>query len=119
MRPKPVTVTTWLMALFNILGYALLWGKPSTAIIGYAAMYTIFIGLGYVVLWFYWRGANWARVLVLLTSIVAIYNLRTLPSANAAVKLMLIGEAVISVFLLYWLNTAQAKLFFKHPARRS
>ena len=40
------------------------------------SLFTIFIVAGYVVIWFYWQGRNWARVLVLLTSLLCLYNLR-------------------------------------------
>jgi hypothetical protein len=40
--------------------------------------------IGYVVPWAYWQGKNWARVLVLITSVVTILNLcyRNLSSAT-------------------------------------
>jgi len=114
MRPKTVTVTTWLMALFNILGYALLWHvqMPASVIVNLGMVYTLFIGLGYVVLWCYWRGDNWARIVVLLTSLLAFFNLRSLAAANIIVKVMIVCEASIAAFLLYWLNTAEAKRYF-------
>jgi hypothetical protein len=31
--------------------------------------------VGYSVVWYYWRGRNWARILVIVTSISAIGNL--------------------------------------------
>jgi hypothetical protein len=115
MRPKPVDVTTWLMAVLNILGYALLWNinKPRPVVVRSAINFTLMIVLGYVVIWFYWHGKNWARILVLLTSLSCLYNLRDLQSANLVVRFMLIGEAAVAVFLLYWLNTSEAKAYFK------
>lgn len=121
MRPKTVTFTTSLMAVLNILGYALLWDlhSPRSVVISTAVVFTILIALGYVVLWFYWRGQNWARILVMLTSILCLYNLRGLSGANFVVKVMLVGEAAVGVFLLYWLNTTSAKLYFKRADKLS
>jgi hypothetical protein len=44
-----------------------------------------------VVLWFYW----------------------SLASLNIPGKVMVVGEAAIAAFLVIWLNTAQARSFFK------
>jgi hypothetical protein len=109
------------MAVLNILGYALLWDlqKPRPVVIGVALIFTFLIAIGYVVLWFYWRGQNWARILVLLTSVLCLYNLQSLSSANLVSKVMLVGEAGVAVFLIYWLNTSPAKQYFKRRVERS
>ncbi len=121
MRPIAITVTTLLMGILNILGYALLLDirrQPSSTIVAKAVVFTVLIAAGYVVLWFYWHGKNWARILVFLTCFVAFYNLRDLAAANPIVKIMLLGEAGVAVFLVFWLNTSEARLFFKNPSQR-
>ena len=97
MRPKAVTITTWLMALLNILGYALLWDlqKPRSVLIVVFVIFSVLIAIGYIVIWFYWRGENWARILVLLTSLLGLWNLRHLSPANVVVKAMIVGEAAV------------------------
>ena len=122
MRPKAVTITTWVMGALNILGYALLLDirtKPGAQILLTAAVFTLMITAGYVVLWFYWQGRNWARILVFLSCFLAFYNLRSFTSANAIVKVMVIGEAAVAAFLVFWLNTPEARMFFKHGPGRS
>ena len=37
-------------------------------------VFTLTIAAGYVVLWFFWKGKNWARILVLLNCFVCFYN---------------------------------------------
>ncbi len=121
MRPIAITVTTLLMGILNILGYALLLDvrrQPSSTIVAKAVVFTVLIAAGYVVLWFYWHGRNWARILVFLTCFVAFYNLRDLVAANPIVKIMVLGEAGVAVFLVFWLNTSEARLFFKNPSPR-
>jgi hypothetical protein len=118
MRPTAITVTTVLMAFLNLLGYALLLDLPrtrTTVVVEFATL-TLFIAAGYVVLWFYWQGRNWARILVFFTCFLCFYNLRSFTSANLIVKIMLFGEAAVAAFLVYWLNTVQAKAFFKDAA---
>lgn len=125
-RPKSLTITTWLMAILNAIGYAIInWRHP--AAVGVALSFTFFIGAGYVVLWFYWKGHNWARILVMLTCLLCFYNLWSLRSMKAdeiamlipvAVKAMVIAEALLAAYLLYWLNTGEAKAFFKKHVPR-
>lgn len=102
------------MGVLNLFGYALLLDvrKPRSILAAFG-MFTLIIAVGYVVLWFYWQGYYWARLLVLATCFLCFYNLRTVASSNVLVKVMLVGEAAIAVFLVYWLNTTQAKEFFQ------
>ena len=126
MRPKAVTISTWLMAILNILGYAILWEpaahKTRFAVFFFITIFTLTIAAGYVVLWFYWKGKNWARILVLLNCFLCFYNVHDLHfvlRVNPVEKVMLMGEAVLAVFLLYWLNTQEAKAYFKRGEFRT
>jgi hypothetical protein len=118
MRPRTLKITIWIMAALNPLGYALLWDKPrpQAVLILMFVVFSLLIAVGYWVLWHFWLGKGWARLLVLLNCFVCFYNLHDLQrlrSANLAVQFMLLGEAAVAAFLLYWLNTSEAKSFFK------
>jgi len=120
IRPKAVTISTWLMAILNILGYAILWEpdahKTRFAVFFFITVYTLTIVAGYIVLWFFWRGKNWARILVLLNCFLCFYNVHDVHfflRVNPVEKVMLLGEAVLAVFLLYYLNTRRARAYFK------
>ena len=114
MRPIEVTLTTWLMGVLNPLGYALLLDvrKPRSVAKVFLIL-TLLIAAGYLVLWFYWQGFNWARMLVFATCFLCFYNLRGFVSANVLVRIMLLGEAAVALFLVYWLNTSRARMFFQ------
>jgi hypothetical protein len=73
--------------------------------------------VGYFVICFYWEGHNWARILVLLTSVLCLYNLRYFSHGRIAVRLMIGSEAALAVFLLFWLNTPNVKSFFRVPEK--
>jgi hypothetical protein len=120
IRPKAVTISTWLMAILNILGYAILWEpdahKTRFAVFFFITVFTLTIVAGYIVLWFFWRGKNWARILVLLNCFLCFYNVHDVHfflRVNPVEKVMLLGEAVLAVFLLYYLNTRRARAYFK------
>ena len=74
---------------------------------------------GYVVLWFYWRGRNWARWLVLLSCFLCFLNLTNFPGRNVVTQFMLVAEAVLAVLLRYWLDTREAKEFFRPTTQRA
>jgi len=116
MRPKVVTVTTWLMAFSSLLTYSALYRRPypRDVLLGMYVILTVLVVLSYFVLWFYWHGKNWARILILLASLVCFYNLSLLTSAKSGIeRSMLVGDATLAAFLVYWLNTSEAKAFFK------
>jgi hypothetical protein len=75
--------------------------------------------LAFPVLWHYWKGRDWARVFVLLWSLLiaaqaiaflADHNLD--PSALMSRPLSFF-QALLAVFLLYWLNTHPLCAWFK------
>jgi len=68
MRPKAVTNLTWIMAALNPLGYSLLWNphKTRSTVVLLFLVFSAMIATGYLMLWFFWKGKNWARLVVLL-----------------------------------------------------
>jgi hypothetical protein len=111
-RPKGLTTTAIFMSITNAMGWAIIdWSKPHARTI--FVMFTVTIAIGYVVIWFYWKGKNWARILVLLTSLLCLYNLRQWNHGGIAERLMIGAEAMLAIFLLYWLNTQRVRLFFR------
>jgi hypothetical protein len=108
------------MAVLNILGYAIMWEPEAhetrLIVFFFLLVFTLTIVAGYVVLWFFWKGKNWARILVLLNCFVCFYNVRDIHfflGVNPVEKVTLGCEAVLAIFLLYWLNTREAKAYFK------
>ena len=111
-RPRGLTETSVLMSLTNALGWLIVdWSKPHAATVFY--VFTVFIVVGYVVIWFYWKGRNWARILVLLTSLLCLYNLRRFLHSGVIMQVMIGTEALLAVFLLFWLNSEPVKSYFR------
>jgi len=110
-RPKGLTETAALMSLTNALGWFTVdWSHPHAATTFW--LFTVFILGGYFVIWFYWRGRNWARLLILLTSLLCLYNLRYFFRGGIVERVMVGSEAILAVFLLFWLNSRGVKSFF-------
>ena len=106
------------MVICNAMGWIIIdYSKPHARFT--FVIFTALIAIGYVVLWFYWNGRNWARVLVLLNSVVTIFNLRYWNSPPAGLlttpnRFMIAVEAALGCFLLFWLNTRDVRKFFTH-----
>ena len=111
MKPLGLKATTILMCIFNLCGYLII--DKSIGYVGYQILFsTIIIILSFVVIWYYWKGKNWARILVLIVSVLAILNLFSTAYFNLIQKIVVICEAIFACFLLYWLNTKQVKIYF-------
>lgn len=104
------------MAVLNFLGYANLWDVPKDGVIIVFIGTTVVIAVGYVVLWYYYQGWKWARLAVILTSLVILPNNYWAIEnrvKNPVLKVVDIAEMMVAVFLLVWLNTSTAKVYFK------
>ena len=116
-RPKQVTITAVLMSITNAMGWLIIdWHAPHAKT--RFVTYTVAILVGYVFVWFYWQGRNWARISVLVCSFVTILDIlawnSTKPGTILWPRRAVIGsEAILALFLLYWLNTSGAREYFK------
>ena len=115
-RPKEVVFSAWLMAALQIQLPFLInqkrYDDARFTIGALSAMVTV-----YAVIYFYWRGRNWARWFVILLSacrLIALFwfhpQLQNLRGCMLLVVTTL--GALLSLYLLYWLNTERAQGFF-------
>ena len=118
MKPKGLKETAILMAVFNITGYLFI-NYESQHFVLMLTFITAVVLLSYVVLWFYWCGKNWARILVILTSLVSLLNILSLINTwkinklNTVQVALIIAETALGLYLLWWLNTSEVKRYFK------
>ena len=118
-RPKGMAATALLMALCNAVIWATIKpGRPPYSTRMFLA-FTVLICVGYVFIWFYWQGRNWARVAVLLFSVWSICNLMAWNTVSTSPALLttpahvlMLFRAILGLFLLYWLNTRAVVEFF-------
>lgn len=112
MRPRGLAETTIAMCGMNIAGF--LFVDPQLAPIEMQyAIFGVIIAASYLVLWYYWMGKNWARILVLLGGGLAVVNLLGFSSASFWEGALIIVEAIFGIFMLWWLNTKSIKAYFK------
>jgi hypothetical protein len=119
MKPRGLGATTIAMAVLNLGGFVGIRWTP-----GVVAMVLLVILWGYVVIWNYWRGRNWARLFVMFVSILTILNLLMivvlfaigrLYSSSVLYYLVIVANAALGAFLLYWLNKRDVRAWFLKP----
>lgn len=107
-RPGGLKEITLVMCVFNVAGIFLV---DLSALQAFGAL--IVINISFWVLWQFWSGKNWSRILVLLNCGLALLNLLVLSRFSLGGQVLLILEAVLAIYLLWWLNQSEVVRFFK------
>ena len=110
-RPTGLRETTLAMCIMNIAGFVVVDLDAGHVAFQVIALSIVIIAT-FFILWFYWKGKNWARTLVLIGAVIALLNLFGLPIANFQTKILIIIEAAFALFILWWLNTANVRAYF-------
>jgi len=121
-RPKGVLVTAWMMIVLNVTGWILEYWPQRASLadlheFGFASLALISVAIritAFVCIYYFVRGRNWARVAVLLTSVLAVLGLFRLYHEATAHRINGVAWGTLGVFFLYWLNTHPIREFFKH-----
>jgi hypothetical protein len=120
-RPKGLLTTAWIMVALLVAGW--LRGKywPPHDQPAHLHIFTIVLsllvrGTSIVCVYYYAQGRNWARIAVLLTSIVVLLSLVQWRHEDALGHVIAAIAALLAVFLLYWLNTGSIREFFRREA---
>lgn len=120
-RPKGLLLTAWIMVALVVAGWlrGKYWPPPDHP--AHLHTFTIVLLLviritAFVCIFYYVRGRNWARIAVLLTSIVAILSLLQLRHEDAPGQVIGAAMGLLGVFFLCWLNTRPVREFFTRGA---
>ena len=110
-RPAGLRWVTLTMCLLNLA--SLVYPRPASVNVRFfLTIVIICAGISFVVLWYFWRGRNWARWMVLATSVLAVVGLSFFPSAGFVERAFIVVNAVLGAWLLYWLNTREVRAYF-------
>lgn len=116
IKPRGLKANTLLMVILNIAG--LIFIEPNSEHLGFQIFLFIFIiTISFLVLWYYWQGNNWARILVMLGSILSLINLYGINKYSFVQSSLIVTEAALSLYLLWWLNTQTVKAYFGNSKR--
>jgi hypothetical protein len=110
------------MALCNTMLLAAINPASPPQSVRMVGIFTVMLCGGYVVIWFYWQGRNWARIGALLysgSSIFHLFSWNQLASLYPVVGMLstpihvrMAASAVLGAALLYYLNTRPVVEFF-------
>ena len=123
-RPQGLLLTAWIMVALLVAGWLRSFYRVPTHFAYQHPQWHLFNTVVFVVLRiiafvcivYYARGRNWARIAVLLTSVLTILGLLQLRHEDSLGKVMGAAWGLLAVFLLYWLNTRSVREFFKRGA---
>jgi hypothetical protein len=111
MKPRLLPAIVTLLCAFNLAGYLLI--EPNSGAVGAQILFiTVIVLVSFVAIWRFWFGSRLSRILVIITSALAILNLLFLPSMNTIQRSIVIGEALLAAFLFYWLFTPGVRQYF-------
>jgi hypothetical protein len=120
-RPKGLLVTAWMMVGFLLAGLLRQWFWPPHPHITHLHAFTTIVGMLIRIvalgcIFYYVQGRNWARIAVLVTSVVVILSLLQLRHEDTPGRVVSAAAALLAVFFLYWLNTRSVRQFFTRSA---
>lgn len=110
-RPRWLRETTILMCIFNFAGFIFYDSSLSWYRFELFLLVACFM-VSFLVLWYYWQGNNFARILVIGTSVVSLISLYDIVKYSSIQRSLIVAEAVLGLFLLWWLNTSNVKKYF-------
>lgn len=129
-KPSSIDLTAGLMALFIVLDLInsftmtappmptspMITPSMAASIAHGGAIFGTIIAVACV--FFYWKGHEWARWLVMIDSVLVLLGLIGISKAMAASHLggiLELAKAILAIYLLWNLNTALVKAWFKSP----
>jgi hypothetical protein len=108
--PSGLTAVTATLALLNGITviFAFAAGPDATTkaiVLGYAL-------IGWAVLYYFWAGRNWARILIMVQSAFLVLNALMASRVSHEVYLYMIALAAVGIFLLFYLNRPEIRAWF-------
>ena len=114
MQFKGLKATTLIMSVMNLAGFGMIdWNAPYAGF--QAAVFGVIIAITFIVLLYYWKRKNWARILVMIGAAVAVLNVYFIADFGLFGQALIASEFIFGVFMLWWLNTQVVKSWFKNP----
>lgn len=111
-RPKGLTAT----ALINVAVIIMIAGssiiEPRKSF--YEGLILVIHATWLLILYYYWKGQNWARILILIGSCSNVVAPFVVGFDGTWVSNFVLTNGIFSGFLLYWLNRADVRRFFSH-----
>jgi hypothetical protein len=113
-RPRGLTATALFAALYNAVWYIRFhWSGSGYNTVAPIVVSTLGLAFAYFCLWYYLDGSNWARILLICSSVFAIQDVLPWSEPNVMPRALLAIHALFGAFLIWWLNTKRVRTFFR------
>jgi heme/copper-type cytochrome/quinol oxidase subunit 4 len=118
-RPQGILITAWIMVVLNIIPWILQYWLPLSHHVRFlnvvllTLISVIFRIIAFICIFYYAKGRNWARTLVLIVSVLTLFGLFRLQRELPIQRVNALAWALLGIFFLYWLNTKPIRAFFK------
>jgi hypothetical protein len=109
-RPSGVAAVTLALAVLagvNV-AYAFAAGPDTTT----RAVVLAYSAIGWAVLYYFWTGRNWARVLIMIQSVFLVLNALLASRVSHQLYLYMMALAAVGIFLLFYLNRPEIRSWF-------
>jgi hypothetical protein len=120
--PKGLLLTAWIMVGLVVAGWLRMYYWPHHAQLvhphAYLRVFTtatllVLNIVEFVCIFYYVKGRNWARIAVLVASVLSILDLLRLNHEDTPGRIIIGAWGLLGAFFLYWLNTRSVREFFK------
>ena len=112
MRPKNLTTISIVLAILNCLQFVFWQNSPPE----YETSISVFTGvvlLAFGIIYCLAKGQNWARIIIIIVSVIVIPGpLISFDYGTVGIVISIL-ETITGIYLLYWLNTAPVRAYFK------
>jgi cell division protein FtsW (lipid II flippase) len=113
-QPNGLSTIISILCISNLMAYLLI--APGILLELQVAVTTVLVIVAFVVIWFFWKGSNWARIIIMASSVLYFLNgIRLLFMHNYTLvqQFVLIFWATFSIYLLFWLKKDEVVLYFR------
>ena len=122
-RPAPLPVGSRPPGLKTFIGIELLLvvigviycdgTMTETSVAADLAAYAVLSAIWLVFLWALWNGRNWARIVVMIGSVISVLSLTTIGSDTPLQQVFTIFNAIFGAIWFWWLRMPKVVAFFK------
>ncbi|MDP8980363.1 MAG: hypothetical protein M3O35_07215 [Acidobacteriota bacterium] len=114
-RPKAVVhvviiVTAATLLTLNLFAWDVVFGEADPFLLKAIVFVAV---MRAAVLWFFWKGKNWARIFLLVTAILGLLQVPAALNSGRGNWISVIPQLAANLFVWIWLNRLEVRKWYK------